>query len=206
MRSDPRSQARLAAANHSAGAVGLWSAFWMVVESVLAALFSTTTSVGIIIGGVGFVFSELGRFNAPVQFVLVLVVIWAVLAEVGFLKRLWACFKSRLFPLPLQVGVNPLSWPRGMGVAFGSWWLLRFVAGFCGLVVLDMDPKANSAAESLIRFLVGAGWTHMALGYLLGALAAYKASADTVRKVWQKRFLLDVASGLVAVILRIILR
>jgi len=69
------------------------------------------------------------------------------------------------------------------------------------LVVLDLDPKATSAVESAIRFLVGAGWTHMALGYLLAGLAAYGASADTVRKVWQKRFLLDTAAGLIATVL-----
>jgi hypothetical protein len=185
--------------------IGLLSAFWMVTESVLGALFSTTTSSGIIIGGAGFVLSELGRFNKPVQLVLVLVVIWGVLAEVSFLKRLWACFKSRLFPLPLQVGLNPPAWPGWIRLAFGSWWLLRFLAGFYGMVVFDMDVKANSTTESLVRFLVGAGWTHMALGYLLAALGTYKASAGTVRKVWQKRFWLDAASGVAAVILKMMM-
>jgi hypothetical protein len=136
---------------------------------------------------------------------MVILVVWVVLAEVSFLGRLWQCFRSRLFPLPLQIAVNPPFWPRSIRVAFGSWWLLRFVVGFCGVVVLSAETKANSTQESVILFLLGAGWMHMALGYLLAALSAFGASADTVRKVWGKRFWLDNASGVLAVAWRAII-
>jgi hypothetical protein len=205
MRTDQHSPANPATLNHSGLFVGFLSAFWMVAESVLAALFATSTSIGVLIGGVGLAFSELGRFHVLVQPVIVIFVVWAVLAEVSFLRRLWKCFRSRLFPLPLQIAISPLFWPRSIRVAFGSWWLLRSMVGFCGVVVLSANTKANSTLESLILFLVGAGWMHMTLGYLLAAFSAYGVPANTVRKVWWKRSWLDVASGLLAVALRAII-
>jgi hypothetical protein len=77
--------------------------------------------------------------------------------------------------------------------------LLRFVVGFCGVVVLDANIKADTAQQSLILFVFGAGWMHMALAYLLAALSTFGASEDTIRKVWRKRFWLDNASGLIVV-------
>ena len=177
----------------------------MVTESVLAALFATSTSIGVLVGGVGFAFSELGSLPVLVRPVIVILVVWVVLAEVGFLGRLWKCFRSRLFPLPLQMGISPLFWPGPIRAAFGSWWLLRSAVGFGGVVVLDAHTKANSAWQSLILFLIGAGWMHMTLGYLLAAFSALGASAGTVRKIWGKRFWFDNASGLLAVALRMII-
>jgi hypothetical protein len=205
VRANQHPPASPATARHSGLLAGFFSAFWMVTESVLAALFATSTSIGVLVGGVGYAISELGKFHVLVRPVIVILVVWVVLAEVSFLRRLWKCFRSRLFPLPLQMGVSPLLWPGSIRVAFGSWWLLRSGVGFWGVVVLNAGTKANSTQQSLILFLLGAGWMHMTLGYLLAGLSAYGASPNTVRTVWRKRSWLDVASGLLAVALRTII-
>jgi len=182
-------------------AAGLLRSLWLVMESVLAAVFATTTGVGMIVAGIGLILTELTGAAPLVQIGIVALAFVGVPAEVVFLTRLWRCFQSRLFPLPLAVGLHLPYWRWWIRALLGVWWFVRFAAGFWGVVVLNADTVTTSTEESMTLFLLGTGWMHMALGYLLAAVGAFGLSQDRVGWIWRKRFWLDVAAGAVVVAL-----